>query len=712
MEETAHQIRNETGDNLFVHFLMLFSTCTIHYCQDNLSLRSQSFDKLFDLSIQHKNILLLTVGPKSTFFVNDSKYNNWYKNNVYTSGRYKGKKYHRGYWEIFKTSKLVESCQLQVVDIKTNRIQLVNYLEKYLLKPSKKAIQIPDYLALLINTTIHNKRLTILYSSNNAAVDYDSVDQMRVFKTYSPLPIFCLVQGVVNFTPTILKVRSNLKFDKGYFYSGYVLPMHAIENLSLTSLFGVKKVRKKLFLLEQNGIIGLSINIGPCRILMSPRYNLTRKLENTFLNEAVDCLKAEFFYSNLSSVEFRKFHLDAGENHPDFVKAYYGLSYIFRYATSFHGFRYLVFVDFERTGKDWSPHTTALLRPFSIVVWILLIASIILISTALIRPKNPIFHILALFLEQGDASLNTKSYSIPILISVWLFASFILRFVYTSSMYSHLTVEPEMAIPRNLKDCVRDTKFYKLGSEYDVTEVFSRMRYEYDETMGNHVISNSTHPLLKRLSETIYLVQLLVEKIGFDYFFSTSPPYQIKLLHNHTNTLYAEQLCLDDKHRQNNNQKYEIINCRNNVVEANKFVYIYTFPFDEPNFEDGLDFFATILFGGKRVFGNNHPPMFNTLNGWAGAADFSTEIADDIVGKLEESGILIRWKTLEVILFLLKSWKRIQLNIFGARVSSMNLVQIAYDLIQDLNVPEYLYRIQLKGSYVYKDENAMPFLRI
>ncbi|CAL8112439.1 unnamed protein product [Orchesella dallaii] len=374
--------------------------------------------------------------------------------------------------------------------------------------------------------------------------------------------------------------------------------MDAIENLKLTSLFDVKRVRKKLFLIEQNEIEQLENNIrkiGSCRMLMSPRYNITTKLRETFLGEAVDCLKTEFFYSNLSFVIFRKLQLDAGENHPDLEFAYdYDISYIF-------------------------------------------------------------------------------------------------------SIYSHLTVEPEMAIPRNPESCVHDAKFYKLGSEHDVNEVFSRMRYQYDEVLDKYVISNSTHPLLKLLSENIYMVQLLVVKNDFDYMFSTSPPYQIKLLHNHNNTVYAEQLCLDNGRRRDNYQNYETLSCRSDLLQANKFVYIYNFPFNGQNFKEQLDFFATILFGGKRAFGNNHPSMFNTLKGWAGAADFSSELADEIVGKLEESGILMRWRTLEIILFLLKSWKGIQLNIFGAHFSNISLVKVAYDLIEDMSLQEYTYETQVKA---------------
>ncbi|CAL8128323.1 unnamed protein product [Orchesella dallaii] len=427
---------------------------------------------------------------------------------------------------------------------------------------------------------------------------------------------------------------------------------------------------------------------------MSPGVNIGIKLElfsaSYFLN--VDsCLKTEYFYANLSNVEIRQQHLAVGNRHQHFGSAYNKYPYIFTYATSFHGFRYLVFVDVEQLEKANFVDVRALLRPFPTIVWLLVIASTAFIVLALMVAsdrglQNPVFYTVSLLLEQGDANLQTKSHVIPTVLFVWLFVSFILRLLYTSSVYSFLTVEPELVLPQSFEDCLNETTFFKLGSSYGVHEVFARLSYEYDEDKKIYNASNSTLPSLRLLSQTIYMVQLLEEPDLLSPRFEADaiPLYQIKLLHNHSNTLYAEHLCL---HASFDNRYPGIDFCEGQNIKTNRFVYIYNSPVIEQTDKNAMEVFAVILFGGKRVYGNNNPPVFNSLRGWVGVPDLSTQIVDDIAGRLEESGILMRWRTFENILFLLDSWKNIQKKVLEVP-TSWNLVQIAYDLIENISVEE------------------------
>jgi len=135
------------------NFLLIFSTCTIHFCRDTANLKSKTQDSLFNLAVKDPHILLLTASFETKFSCPTGAIdNNWHKNNFYNGGRYQGKKYKRGYWEIFKLSRFLTSCQLRILETSQVSKQIFSYLGNYVVSSMQEA-KSPDYLLFIHTST-------------------------------------------------------------------------------------------------------------------------------------------------------------------------------------------------------------------------------------------------------------------------------------------------------------------------------------------------------------------------------------------------------------------------------------------------------------------------------------------------------------------------------------------------------------------------------
>ncbi|CAL8105521.1 unnamed protein product [Orchesella dallaii] len=645
--------------------LFLASTCTVHYCGDNENQNSKAFDELINVSIDHSHILLLTLDSKDSFLVKNVTYNNWYKENMYQSGRFEGKVYRQGYWQLFKSAKYLDSCQLQIVDIKRSWKQV-----------GRTNAEIP--------------------SENESGVG------MSVHSVYSPLPLFFIINNeALHFVPRTIQGRFYYDITRKTF-DRYIFPFKTLKIEKIKSTSQLQKVWRSEFLYKNN-IFGRRQEAvkkaSHCHDVLFRNYNWTQRLQRFHSREIQGCLENTLISMNFSAIHFRSHQLDSGSSSKDFIPLLRQYPYIFRYDTSFHGFRYLVFWDWDlnRIGKKIHVDIFAILRPFSTYFWISAAASVFTVSTFLMisGERQSLLYTVSLFLEQGDVGLGQKSYGTPIIISVWLFASFILRLSYCSSKYSYLTLEAAVPVPNSFEECVSDINFHKFAEYNDGIDVFNRMSYSYDETQNKLFILNSTHKLLRKLSKSIYNLKLLEDGSwnGFD----PTVPFQIRTLANHSNNVYVDTMSVKPVPESATHYSQVVMSEESVMVTANRFAYIYNYPLSIRDDDTGVEVFAVMLFGGKRGFRNYELQMFNILRGWVGEADISTVMADEMVGKLEQSGILLKWKTTTNAMNILSSWRRLHRSVFG-RKKSMNLVQIAYDIVEFKGVVKYLDEVDAQDD--------------
>ncbi|CAL8130346.1 unnamed protein product [Orchesella dallaii] len=377
----------------------------------------------------------------------------------------------------------------------------------------------------------------------------------------------------------------------------------------------------------------------------------------------------------------------------EFKQLFMKYNYFFRYDTSFHGYRYLVFLDTTRADSNNFIDMGALLLPFSSSMWMFTVLSALFIVILLYKAghKCPFFYTFAVLLEQGDTTSQSRM-SIWMSVTTLFIWGFFLRLSYTSSMYSYLTVVPEPLVPNDFEESVENDNYYKFSHPDIVKGIFDRMQYEVDNQSGKLIVAKSTHQLLQSLSKKIYALYLLPNDFTFIFAdHNISSDSQLTALASSNNTVFVGRHCLDDKDDPQKKHFY-VSDCGNEFVVANKFVYIYDFPYHFNAYHEviGLDLFAAILFGNKKAFGNNKPSKFHTVYGWSAEYDLSAIMADDIIGKLEQTGILGRWNKAESILKLLESWKEILgWEMFKGSLSN-NIVQIAYDMVEDLSNVEYI----------------------
>ncbi|CAL8130354.1 unnamed protein product [Orchesella dallaii] len=675
--------------------LAFASTCTLHYVRDNSHRTSDPFNLFFESSSKSRSIHLLTTDKNNTYLAQNATTNNWYHNNTYQSGIFEGRAYKRGYWEIFKGSKFLETCQFQVVDVLENWNQLFDYIHKFLLESYGSFVPIPNYLMLVLSKHgEHKSNLTLRKVGKRVSVNvFDNlIIREHILRVYSRLPIFSLTNASIHFTPFV--VRTYFRYDYRLPpHPAYVLPFfYGVTNWSTIE---VQSHWKTLFLANGAELISIekhyTLAEDYCDRFISMKFKSAIKKKEFQL--VYNCLIAEFLVANISLLKFKRHQYDVQSHSIEFKQLFMKYTYLFRYDISFHGYRYLVFLDVTRADSNTFIDMGALLLPFSIVMWIFTIFATLFIVILLYKAghKCPFFYTFAVLLEQGDTTSQSRM-SIWISVTTLFIWGFVLRLSYTSSMYSYLTVVPEPVVPKDFEESVENDNYYKLSHPEIVKGIFDRMQHEFDSQSGKYIVAKPTQPLLESLSKKIYALYLLPGYLN--HFFTDqniTRDSQLTALASSNNTVFVSRYCLEESEVPGIliEKYYFISDCRNEFVVANKFVYIYDFPY---HFDEiiGLDLFAAILFGNKKIFSNNNPSRFHIVYGWSAEYDLSAIIADDIIGKLEQTGTLSRWNKVESIFKLLDSWKEIMgWEAFKGSLSN-NVVQVAYDLLEDLRHVEYI----------------------
>ncbi|CAL8130350.1 unnamed protein product [Orchesella dallaii] len=687
---------NDEHHTLLKQLLAFASTCTLHYVRDNSHTNSHTFNTCLELTSKSRSIHLLTTDKNDQYLVKNATTNNWYYNNTYQSGIHEGRAYKRGHWEIFKGSKFLETCQFQVVDVQENWRQLFDYFQKFLLESYGSLVPIPNYLVLVLTKHgEHKNNLTLRKVGKRVNVNiFDKLIIREEFiKVYPRLPIYSLTNESIHFSPFV--ARTYFGYDNRLpSETAFVLPFFSVGMNNTWSTFKVQSHWKKLFRKNRVDLITkkkLQLTEDDCNRVVSTQFKITIQMRD--LQLVSDCIEAEFLVANLSLLKFKRHQYDIPSHSIEFKQQLMKYTYLFRYDTSFHGYRYLVFLDTTRVHSDTFIDMGALLLPLSIAMWIFTSFATLFIVILLYKAghKCPFFFTFAVLLEQGDTTSQSKI-SIWISVAILFVWGFILRLSYTSSMYSYLTIVPGPVVPKDFEESVENDNYYKFSHPDIVKGIFERMQYEVDNQSGKYIIAKSTHQLLQSLSKKIYALYLLPSYFTIIFTDQNIPSdSQLTALASSNNTILVGRHCLEDKDDPQN--KYIFVSdCGNEFVVANKFVYIYDFPYHFNAYHEiiEVDLFAGILFGNKKLFSNNQPSRFHAVYGWSAEYDLSAILADDIIGKLEQTGILGKWNKVQSILKLLESWKEIMgWETFKGSLRN-NIVQIAYAMVEDLSNVEYI----------------------
>ncbi len=111
----------------------------------------------------------------------------------------------------------------------------------------------------------------------------------------------------------------------------------------------------------------------------------------------------------------------------------------------------------------------AILSPFSLGSWIVAVFSFFvagLIMLLSLANFNPFFWIATILLEQNDfASGKINKANIAIVLA-WLYAAHILRNVYTSNLYTYITLENPVYFPNSFEEIVNESNITLLASNW------------------------------------------------------------------------------------------------------------------------------------------------------------------------------------------------------------------------------------------------------
>ncbi|CAL8083955.1 unnamed protein product [Orchesella dallaii] len=648
------------------------------------------------MSSKHGNLHLLTRDRNDTYLVQNASSINWYYNNSYQGGLSHGQFYKRGHWELFKSSRFLETCQFQVVDVQRNWRHLFHYFDEFILRPSGNSAPIPNYLLLILseNGWLTDYLTLVRYSQpKDIATKTKSSVLKRIHrKIHSPLPIYCFTNVSIYFTPFLLRINiayNDLDSDYKFYNEVFILPFWESEMSPKWTMIEAQRYWKIKFLTGNGQFWGTRNGKDNCVTIFSSKTNMALKLLLTGHRLVQKCVEAHFSSSNTTRLVLSRLQLDAATHSKDFFEFIKKHPYIFRFGISCHGYRYLILVDSKQIESKAIINLKALLLPFSFQMWAFSTSAVISIVVFAYAAghSSPCFHTFAIFLEQGDVTLKTRM-SVTISFSMLLVLGFILRLAYTSSMYSYLTVQPEPSVPQSFEESVLADDYFKFAEPISVQGVFDRMNYEFDNQSQRYVPVNSTNRVLKSLLQKIYSLEIypVNSMVAPAHFTEVS---QLASLVKHNNTLLVEKFCVWENINEDKVQYFKSIQCGDEFVVAHKFVYIYSFPFIGKDESYGVDIFNAILFGNKRVFANNKPSTFPIMNGWFDKHDLSALLADDMVGKLEQAGILGMWKKFQKLFLVLKSWKKIKKLIGFQGKLNFNFVQVAHALSEDLSRAEY-----------------------
>jgi len=290
------------GNDNFHKFLLLLSACTTHFCNQVGVNNTDAFNSLFSYSTTFQNVLLITTGAKNLFLLKNISYNNWYKDNLLKVGLFKGQRYKRGYFEIFKSNKYLPSCQVQIVDIKTPQGQLFSYLYNLLLNPSRQAIVRPNYLVLSFRNAAGVNRTIRISKVGPQKIITDAKSYRKVLRIYSPLPIFCICGNIVYISPFVWKIIFQPKtgVTPTFLYFEYSLPLRGLNHTHLLFKNGVlTEFRKQHLKLHLQPINRHGFLIKDPQFI-SPSLSMKAKVDLNI--QIMGLLQVEFLKLNISIV--------------------------------------------------------------------------------------------------------------------------------------------------------------------------------------------------------------------------------------------------------------------------------------------------------------------------------------------------------------------------------------------------------------------------
>lgn len=304
------------------------------------------------------------------------------------------------------------------------------------------------------------------------------------------------------------------------------------------------------------------------------------------------------------------------------------------YAIQMFGFRFAVFINKRvQKAESLNANMLAFLAPVDFTGWMILLITITILCVQLklnMLEDNPLYWIFAVILEQEDdcrKSLNSKNWHIILL---WIFTSILLRNVYTSSMYTYLTMEPD---PK------------------DIPENFDELIYLYNGSMkllGHYLVSTELNSLCLRFSGKVDgKAYPKLEKMCVDYgrtlwWYDSTWESLIRLSKGKpqkNNTL----LCNDFKKTVSKSEldKFDFQEC----LKWSKFGLLYKTFADRYDFQysSTISLYSKILLaiqGKYKIFENNDPPKFTEMNLWlSDERNYLADLFSEKLAMIVESGI-------------------------------------------------------------------------
>lgn len=126
------------------------------------------------------------------------------------------------------------------------------------------------------------------------------------------------------------------------------------------------------------------------------------------------------------------------------------------YGARMQGYRYAIFIDRDSLKSDFDMRS--LLQPFDWLTWVHLVGSMIAMTIAfrfLSKSFSATWLISVLMEQGGQVRQCRKSHANTFLALIWVYASILLRFSYTTNMYSAITADKVIPIPRNFSELVK-----------------------------------------------------------------------------------------------------------------------------------------------------------------------------------------------------------------------------------------------------------------
>lgn len=303
------------------------------------------------------------------------------------------------------------------------------------------------------------------------------------------------------------------------------------------------------------------------------------------------------------------------------------------YGAQFHGIRFSVFID-KRKELEASLNVVSIMYPITLWGWVAIFCSFFWIGSAL-KASTKLsygvwFWLFCTFLEQLDDLRSFRNYRNWFLLLIWLFAALMFRNVYTSSMFTYLTLQPS---PKNIPG-----NFYALTVETGSVNQF----------LGNHETRlglSEFHSAINKskmleFSGDRYMNKLKVLDNGFWAFAHTYRAIYSYLRKGDSGEL--KDFC----HKSNiiRYSKGRDGHAKSKCMDWSRFALLFSTEILEMNLlrhNTLLTKLLLALFGPYSVYENNENPVFSSVWVW-----YSTN-RNFLVGKFEinlaylvESGIV------------------------------------------------------------------------